>query len=242
MPVPGIDTPPSISDHPAHPGHELKPVANDDCQFFVCGGCMEPGAGTRYRCGYEGCSFALHTCCAAAPETFTHPLFGRRVFLFLVKPPATAMGGKGGGRTCVACDEDMRGFVYHCFDDAADDGGGELDLHPCCVAWLPEHALCDGPVSVLGREASPSRPMDTSQDDKRRGEIRRSAAPPPARHRQWSAPGRQDSRPENIRLNSHAFQHRQETSRQQGDMSEDRSGGRGRREPAAARHRWCRKR
>ncbi|XP_062196152.1 uncharacterized protein LOC133899199 [Phragmites australis] len=144
------DVPPEISGHPAHRAHKLKLVATDDRQFR-CDGCMERGVGTRYRCEYERCNFDLHTCCAVAPATLKHPLFGDRAFVFLLEPPATT-GGKGEGRSrrrsrvCDACGEDVRGFVYHCFE-------ADLDLHPCC-AHLQELMLQDGQVLKLRREAS----------------------------------------------------------------------------------------
>ncbi|GJN03403.1 hypothetical protein PR202_ga20844 [Eleusine coracana subsp. coracana] len=223
-PPPGV-----ISDHPAHkPGHKLKlkVVANDDDDhFFMCDGCKEPGAGTRYSCEHERCSsFNLHTSCALAPDTLTHPRFGKdRVFLFLLEPPPATTTGNGSNkrssRVCVACAEDVLGFVYHCFDDG-------LDLHPCC-ARQPEHALTDRLVVFALREES-SIPRDTSNNDSQRSREN-TRRPPVARHRQWPGAPRQDPPPENSRV----LELRQEAPPRPADTSGERNRGRERRVPAS---------
>jgi hypothetical protein len=234
MPTFAEDTPPVIPDHPAHhPGHKLKWEANDDGQFFVCNGCMEHGAGTRYRCEHKRCNFYLHTCCAVTPDTLTHPMFGNdSVFVFLREPPTihTTTGGIKGVRkfrACIACGEDVRGFVYHCFDD----GGGGLDLHPYCATNLPEHDLRD------------DHDMAPDDAEKRGREIRRPAA---ARHRRWVGRQEQESgrdRPP-VQENTQPDRRTSELRRQETWPSRDttesdaRNGGRERRSPAARHRMW----
>ncbi|KAG8047289.1 hypothetical protein GUJ93_ZPchr0008g11789 [Zizania palustris] len=123
------DTPAEIS-HPFHPAHSLKLVtaAAETVDEFLCDGCKEHGAAgcPRYTC--EACDFDLHSACALAADVLPeHALFkGGASFVLLHEPPPTDPGGR---RVCDACGDEVRGFVYHCFES-------DLDIHPCC-ACLP---------------------------------------------------------------------------------------------------------
>ncbi|CAL5002325.1 unnamed protein product [Urochloa decumbens] len=131
-------------------GRNLVLVTTD--ALFECKGCKEPGYGPRYtdnkdrsRSRSQSQSFDLHTCCALAKGTLTHPLLRNRTFEFLTEPPPPVAD-----TICDACGEPAHGFVYHCSDKKE-----ELDLHPCC-ALLPPDLLDrrDGRVFKLLRRTS----------------------------------------------------------------------------------------
>ncbi|GJN03405.1 hypothetical protein PR202_ga20846 [Eleusine coracana subsp. coracana] len=244
MPVAEDVPPPAmIPDHPSHlPGHKLMKRVGNDGHFFMCDGCKEPGAGTRYRCENERCNFDLHTCCAVAPETLKHTLFPNRVFLFLlaeIEPPPASIGAGGNedngkrssSRACVACGEDVLGFVYHCFDD--DDDGDGIDLHPCC-ARLPEHALQDEPVFALSKQASRQRVTSNDDDKRSDGDVVIVHRPAAARHRRWVGTGKtktggQDPPPEKRVFERHQVKEAHRPS----DCNRGRE-----HQPPPARHRW----
>uniref|UniRef100_A0A0E0LUR2 DC1 domain-containing protein n=1 Tax=Oryza punctata TaxID=4537 RepID=A0A0E0LUR2_ORYPU len=131
--------PAEIRGHPFHSTHKLNLITADDAGRFVCDGCKElGGAGcARYACEEAGCDFDLHAPCALAPDVLPpeHTMFkGDAAFVLLHEPPPTT--DDGDLRVCDACGDEVRGFVYHCFDR-------DLDLHPCC-AHLPGRVALGG--------------------------------------------------------------------------------------------------
>ncbi|KAF0899043.1 hypothetical protein E2562_012897 [Oryza meyeriana var. granulata] len=145
--------PAEICGYPFHAAHKLKLVtaAADDAEKFVCDGCQERGgAGSaRYTCDEAACDFDLHTSCALAPDVLPeHALFKGRAFVLLHEPPPTEDSGER--RVCDACGDEVRGFVYHCFDR-------DLDLHPCCAHLPGRVALGGAAFELAGGRKAPRR-------------------------------------------------------------------------------------
>uniref|UniRef100_A0A0E0AV52 DC1 domain-containing protein n=1 Tax=Oryza glumipatula TaxID=40148 RepID=A0A0E0AV52_9ORYZ len=153
--------PAEIRGHPFHPAHKLKLITADDAGAgrFVCDGCKElGGAGcARYECEEAGCDFDLHAPCALAPDVLPA---GRA----LVEPP-TAAPDDGDVRVCDACGDDVRGFVYHCFDR-------DLDLHPCC-AHLPGRVALGGAAFELSSGGTAPRRCLLCTEEGSRPHLRR---------------------------------------------------------------------
>ncbi|KAF8673554.1 hypothetical protein HU200_048637 [Digitaria exilis] len=146
------EDPPAVISHAAHPAHMLTLVtttAGDPP--FRCDGCKEPGTGTgrRYRCG-AGCEFDLHTRCALAWPTLSHPLLGDLVFTLLPGAPPVAADAAAASVVCIACGVWPAGLVYHCFDSRKKK---DIYLHPCCAALTTETVLAGGHRVQLCAEA-----------------------------------------------------------------------------------------
>uniref|UniRef100_A0A0D9X7P6 DC1 domain-containing protein n=1 Tax=Leersia perrieri TaxID=77586 RepID=A0A0D9X7P6_9ORYZ len=132
--------PPATINHPFHefhPKHDLTLVASaagGKAEWYRCDGCKERGSTTSERYTCETCDFDLHIACALAQDVMPdHQLFNGRSFHLLHELPPPERGFR---RVCDACGDEVRGFVYHCFD-------GDLDIHPCC-AQLPDHVALHG--------------------------------------------------------------------------------------------------
>nr|CAB3491853.1 unnamed protein product [Digitaria exilis] len=149
------EDPPAVISHAAHPSHMLTLVTTTagDPPPFRCDGCKEPGTGTgrRYRCG-AGCEFDLHTCCALAWPTLSHPLLGGDlVFTLLPGAPPVAADAAAAAALCITCGVWPAGLVYHCFDSRKKKK--DIYLHPCCAALTTETVLAGGHRVQLCAEA-----------------------------------------------------------------------------------------
>lgn len=145
------EDPPAVITHAAHKAHALTLVTTAGHPPFRCDACKEPGSGNgrRYRCSDDGCDFDLHTSCALAPKTLTHPLLDDLDFILLLfpQPPVAADAAP----VCAACGLTAAGLVYRCSAGSKKKAG--LYLHPCCAALRTETVLAGGHRAHLCAEA-----------------------------------------------------------------------------------------
>ncbi|WKA09177.1 hypothetical protein VitviT2T_026850 [Vitis vinifera] len=106
-----------------HP-HPLAQVTSPEP--FICMGCKEYGAGTRFTC--QQCNNQLHEFCALAPTTLkSHPLHRLHPLEFCSKPV------KGGilGTKCDICSKPTAGYTFRC-------SACSFQIHPCCAMLSTE--------------------------------------------------------------------------------------------------------
>lgn len=141
-----------------HPQHRL--VHLNLPHPFICVGCKEYGAGSRFTC--QQCNFELHDFCALAPPVLkAHPLHSQHQLVFTRKP------GKGGllRSKCDVCGKSAKGYMFHC-------SACSFQLHPCCamlsakikfpthphsLVILPASANSAGPGDMLCSECKKRR-------------------------------------------------------------------------------------
>ncbi|KAL2895122.1 Diacylglycerol kinase theta [Bienertia sinuspersici] len=102
-----------------HPQHRMVHVNLPNP--FICMGCKEYGAGSRFTC--QQCNFELHDFCALAPPVLkAHPLHSQHQLVFNPKP------GKGGflRSKCDLCGKSTKGYIFNC-------SACNFQLHPCCA-------------------------------------------------------------------------------------------------------------